>query len=84
MSALPGWVSVADYMKPVNGVPNDATCAANTKGLVAAVDALQTSGGGTLYFPPGRWPIAKTAAQSYGVKLQDAVNLRFLGDPKDA
>jgi len=80
MSALPGWVSVADYMTPVSGVPDDATCAANTKGLTEAVAAVQAKAGGTLYFPPGRWPITKAVSQFYGVKLQDAVNLRFLGD----
>ena len=45
MSSIPVWLSVADYMTPVSGVPDDATCAANTKGLAAAIAAVQASAG---------------------------------------
>ncbi len=88
MSGYP-WVSVAD---PAYGMtqysgsdPARLACIvdANRTGLEAALHDVVTHGGGTLYFPAGRWPINRTPTpgKSYCLLMQDVHNVRFLGEP---
>jgi hypothetical protein len=80
ISGLP-WLNVSDYMTSVSGVPDDATLAANIAGLTAATAALKAAGGGTLFFPRGRWPVKKTAGKIYCLQMLDVSRVRLLGEP---
>jgi hypothetical protein len=79
-SGLP-WLNVGDYMTSVSGVPNDTTLAANVLGLTAAITALKAAGGGTLFFPRGRWPVKKTVGENYCLHMLDVSRVRLLGEP---
>ncbi len=75
------YYSVADHgLVPVSGVPDDTTMGANRDALISLLATVVAAGGGTIYFPPGRWPIKRVSTKVYCLKVQNATNVRFLGD----
>ena len=74
------YISVRDFMTEINGVPTDAQLAANIAGLTAALGVLVNAGGGTLFFPNGRWPVKRTTGQLYCLLMLGTTNVRLLGE----
>lgn len=61
--------------------PPQATLDQNRLAIQAAIDFVVANGGGTVYCPPGMSiPFSKKPATTYGINVQNAAPIRFLGN----
>lgn len=68
MAFLAGYVTPQDYGAVGNGVTDDTTAIQN------AINAVNTAGGGTLFFPPATYAVTPVGSTSAAITLNNGTN----------